>query len=151
MNENPHFEKVQSWDDARALIRFAPWIPEGPHVSTSVALSVHVKDHRGHDLAPGDRSLEAHFDEFVLDQKRHASASRAKSFALETLFGPNPRCVSVRGHEGRSYALGPPPPPHDIDGRSPAIVVWSEVEVVILLASTQLDEADLLAIAATGS
>ncbi|ANG63223.1 hypothetical protein A8C75_12560 [Marinobacterium aestuarii] len=69
--------------------------------------------------------------------------------ALSTPYGLAPVTVRVAGQEARSYALGPVPDPDDIDGRSPAVVVWHESDRVYLVASGQLEAETLLRIAAS--
>lgn len=118
-------------------------------------LAVFVMDHRKRRFPIGARSLEAHCDAFVIDQKCLASAADAKLQALSTPYGAFAKTVREAGLEGRGYALGGAPGPNDIDGRRPAIIVWSDSVVwsdsamLYLLASGQLDEDILLRIASS--
>ena len=82
-------------------------------------------------------------------KKRAASATEAKRLALSTPYGSAAETVWVAGFEGRGYALGPEPDPDDIDGRSPAVIVWSDGVMFCLVASDRLDETVLLRIASS--
>jgi hypothetical protein len=106
-------------------------------------------DHRKRRLPVGRRSLEAHYGGFCIDQKRATSAEEANRQALSTPYGPDARTVRVAGRAGRSYALGPECDPHDTDGRSPAVVVWHDGDLFYLVASSRLDEKQLLRIASS--
>lgn len=77
--------------------------------------------------------------------KKGGEARRA---ALSAAYGSDARTAWVGGHEGRTYELGPEPPPGDIDGRSPAVVTWAEGDLFFLIASDRLPAARLLDIAA---
>ena len=72
-----------------------------------------------------DRTLEAQYGAFVLSQT-HRGAVEAKRLALKVSYGADPRAALIAGHEARVYELGPEPPPDDVEGRSPAVVAWSD-------------------------
>lgn len=144
---NPHFEPVDSWTDARDRIDFEPRVPSFTADCRRRSLSIHVVDHRRRRLPQRERSLEAHYDRFVIDQKRASSPLAATRLATETSYGPDPQRITVGRCEGRSYRIGPEVDPDDVDGRSPAVVVWSDGDLVCLVASTELDADALLRIA----
>lgn len=147
MPRNQHFDTVADWAKAGDLVDFEPRRPAFTAGFAIQSLAVHVMDHRKRRLPVSARSLEAHYGGFVIDQKRASSAAEANRLALSTPYGPTPVTVRVAGQEARSYALGPVPDPGDFDGRSPAVVVWHDGELVYLVASDQLDEETLLRIA----
>jgi hypothetical protein len=149
MARNDHFKSVFDWAAAAELLDFEPRRPAYTAGFSLVALSVHVTDHRKHQLPLGARSLEAHYGGFVIDQKRAASEMDAQRRALSTSYGQAATRVRVAGHEGRSYALGPVPDPDDGDGRSPAVVVWHDGQMIYLVASGALDEAILHRVASS--
>ena len=149
MGHNDHFETAADWSAAARLVDFEPRQPSYTAGFELVSLAVFVMDHRKRRLPIGARSLEAHYGAFVIDQKRLASAADAKRQALSTPYGAFDKTVRVAGLEGRGYALGREPDPNDIDGRSPAIIVWSDSAMLYLLASDQLDEVILLRIASS--
>jgi hypothetical protein len=92
-------------------------------------------------------TLEVHFDGFVLSQARRDPEEAGRMAADR--FGPDPGRVSVGGHGGFMYELGPEPSPEDIDPRSPAIVTWADGALFVLLASESLGAHDLLDVAAS--
>ncbi|MCP8689864.1 hypothetical protein [Marinobacterium sedimentorum] len=147
MVHNPHFETAADWAQAAALVDFEPRRPAFTAGFALQSLAVHVMDHRKRRLPVSARSLEAHYGGFVIDQKRASCAAQARHLALSRPHGRAPATVQVAGQEGRSYALGPVPESGDIDGRSPAVVVWHEGDRVYLVASDQLEVATLLRIA----
>jgi len=106
------------------------------------SLAVWVKDHKLREVNQARRSLEAHYGGFVLAQSQPGQ-DEAALLALETSYGSSFVAVTVAGREGKSYPLGPPPEPHDIDGRAPAVVVWADGARFYLVASGEL-EADVL-------
>lgn len=149
MARNDHFKSAVDWAAAAELVDFAPRRPAYTAGFSLVTLSVHVMDHRKHQLPLSARSLEAHYGGFVIDQKRAASETEAQRRALSTSYGPAATRVRVASHEGRSYELGPVPEPDDVDGRRPAVVVWHDGQMIYLVASGELDEAILLRIASS--
>jgi len=94
----------------------------------------------------GERSLEAHYDTFVLVQA-HKGAGEARKAAVETSYGRDPTEAAILGHEARIYQLGPEPEPGDPDGRMPAIVVWHDDGMFYLIASHELVPDELVEIA----
>ena len=142
-----HFETVANLEAAAQLVAFQPRLPAFTAGFELESLAVHVADHRKRPLAVQERSLEAHYGGFVIDQKRASSADDAKRRALSTSYGSNAQLTSVAGREARSYALGPEPDPDDIDGRRPSVVVWCDANMFFLLASSQLEHGTLLQIA----
>jgi hypothetical protein len=86
---------------------------------------------------------------FVIDQKRASSEAEAKRRELFTKYGQAHVTVRVAGHEAHCFALGPEPAVDDIDGRSPAVVVWHDGNMIYLVASDQLDNGILHRIAAS--
>jgi hypothetical protein len=149
MKHNDHFDKAVDWAEAARLVDFEPRRPAFTAGFDLVSLAVHVMDHRKRRLPIGARSLEAHYGAFVIDQKRAASATDAKRRALSTRYGAVAETVHVAGFERRGYALGPEPDPDDIDGMSPAVIVWSDGAMLYLVARDQLDEVILLRIASS--
>lgn len=149
MARNDHFETAADWVAAAELVDFEPRRPAFTAGFKLESLAVHVMDHRKRRLPFGARSLEAHYGGFVIDQKRAPSVDEAQRMALSTPYGPAATTVGIAGFEGRSYPLGPEPDPDDIDGRSPAVVVWSDGAMFYLVASDTLDEPTLLRIASS--
>ena len=148
MAHNPHFKSASDWKQAATLISFEPRRPKFTARFSLSSLSVYVMDHRKRQISKNRRSLEAHFNGgFVLDQKKASSANEAKRMALSTGYGPSAETIQIAGHEGRSYELGPEPPPDDPDGRMPAVVAWHEEDLFFLIASTQLKAEVLLRVA----
>jgi hypothetical protein len=149
MTRNNYFESVTNWPAAAALVDFKPRRPKYTAGSELKSLAVHVMDHRKRQLSVNERSLEAHYTHFVIDQKRVSSEEEAKRQALTTLYGQAPARICVAGHEARSYALGPERDADDLDARSPAIIVWQDRDMIYLVASTQLDVEALYRIASS--
>jgi hypothetical protein len=130
----PAFVVVDSWDAAAALLPFAPRIPRDAGGRALQGIRVVVRDHRGRDLAPARRSLEAHFSGVVLSQSQHVPDD-TKRRALDVAYGQNGYAISIAGREGRAYPRGPDPLAGDLDGPSPAVVVWADADMLFLLAS----------------
>jgi hypothetical protein len=149
MARNEHFATAADWAAAKRLVDFEPRRPAFTAGFELESLAVHVIDHRKRRLPTGARSLEVHYGGFVIDQKRAASTNDAKRLALSTRYGSAAGTVLVSGLEGRSYPLGPEPDPDDVDGRIPAVVVWSDGAMFYLVASDTLDEPTLLRIASS--
>ncbi len=149
MGHYDHFKKVVDWSAAARLVDFEPRQPAFTAGFDIVSLAVFVMDHRKRRLSIGARSLEARYGAFVIDQKRLASATDARRQALSTPYGAVAKTVRGAGFEGRGYALGPVPDLDDIDGRSPAIIVWSDGAMLYLVASDQIDEVILLRVASS--
>jgi len=148
MTRNIHFETADSWDAVRNKLTFEPLEPshtEGFHLQS---LQIHVRDHKQRELTVGDRTLEAHYGGFVLSQARR-TADEARRLALTVSYGQAPRTVQIAGRDARVYELGPEPPPDDIDGRSPSVVVWHDGEMFYLMASGEMPSEALVRIAAS--
>lgn len=71
----------------------------------------------------------------------------ARRLTIDTAYGAEPKETHISGREGRLYELGSEPPVDDIDGRSPAVVVWHDQGRFYLLASDRLTALDLVRIA----
>lgn len=128
------------------MLAFEPLTPKRPAGHRLRSLSIHVRDHKRRELPIADRSLEAHFDGFVLSQS-HKGAAEAEHQALLVSYGRDPREALICGHPGRVYELGPEPLPDDPDGRMPAVVVWHDRGMFYLLASERLSSAALIEVA----
>ena len=148
MNDNPHFATIETWADAEPLIGFTPLVPRHLAGFELQSLRVHVMDHRRRQLPIEERTLEAHYGGFVVSQAKRGTAE-ARRLAFEVSYGAEARQTSVAGHEARAYALGPEPELDDPDGRMPAVVVWPDGGLFLLIASGELDAADLIPIAAS--
>lgn len=146
MTYNPHFAAVSSWKTARELLAFTPREPKDTAGRALQSLSVHVRDHKRRELAVADRTLEAHYGDFVLSQAWRG-ADEARRLALDMSYGPAAREARVAGHAARIYELGPVPPPDDIDGRMPAVVAWHDGELFYLIASDRMAADELARIA----
>ena len=144
--DNPHFASVASWAAAEEMLTFRPLQPGEPAGFRLQSLSIFVRDHKQRELPIGERSLEAHYGGFVLTQARKGE-SEARRWALRVSYGAAAFPVSLAGHEGRAYRLGPEVPPDDIDGRSPAVVVWHDGDMFFLIASGELAVEELIDIA----
>jgi hypothetical protein len=109
---------------------------------------VHVRDHRERELPRERRTLEAHYDGFVVSQARAGTAG-ARRLALDVSYGQGPRPVRIGAHDGRAYDMGPEPAPDDPDGRSPAVVTWCDGEMFYMAASSELPVEVLVRIASS--
>lgn len=145
---NPHFVAVEDWDGVEPLVDFAPLVPGYTAGRERQTLAVFVVDHEQREVARSRRSVEAHYGDFVFAQSMPGVAEARRS-ALSAAYGPDVETVTVSGHEGRGYRLGPPVDEGDPDGRSPAVVVWADGPLFYLLASTELDLDELLRIASS--
>jgi uncharacterized protein len=143
---NPHFATAASWKAAQALLTFVPRLPAGAAVEPPPSLRVYVRDHKLRAVPVGERTLEAHYARFVFTQSRR-TPEEAQRLALEASYGRAPQDASILGRPARVYELGPEPPPGDVDGRSPAVVVWHDAAMFYLLASEELRADALVAIA----
>lgn len=143
---NPYFEAAASWDEARQRLSFEPIEPKDTAGFELEALRIQVADIDHGELAPDNRSLEAFYGGFVLTQAEKGVVE-ARRWALEVSYGPDPDPVTVAGHPGMGYDLGPEPPPDDIDPRMPAVVTWHDDDRFFLLASATLETERLLDIA----
>jgi hypothetical protein len=146
MTTNPHFETAASWKAARAMLTFRPLEPGYTADLPLQAIRIHVRDHKQRELPVGERTLEAHYGGFVLSEARRGIAE-ARRLALDVRYGRDPRDAEIAGRAARVYDLGPEPPPDDIDGRMPAVVVWHDAELLCLVASGTMSSDTLVRIA----
>ncbi len=148
MTENPHFLKVPDWQAAADQLDFPPLEPTYTGSAVLQSLQIFIRDHKLRELPVEERSLEAHYGDFVFSQTLRKEAE-ARRLALTERYGPDAKTISVAGRSGRSYEIGPEVPPDDPDGRSPAVVVWHDGPRFYLVASTILGADELAAIAAS--
>ena len=134
MTGNSHFDTAQSWHAAWQMLAFRPLKPAYTAGYRLQRLRIHVRDHERRVLAVADRTLEAHYGEFVLSQARKP-VDEAQRLALKVSYGRDPRDARIAGRAARIYELGPEVEPDDIDGRAPAVVTWADGELFFLLAS----------------
>jgi hypothetical protein len=146
MPRNDHFHTVTTWAEARAFVAFEPKRPHDTGGRALRSLQVHIRDHKQRDLAPDQRTLEAHYDGFVLSQAQ-PGLEEARKRAIATSYGQAMREGNIAGHDARIYELGPEPPADDVDGRSPAVVAWYDGPIFFLIASSELSAVDLERIA----
>jgi hypothetical protein len=146
MPRNEHFHTVATWAKARTLLEFEPRQPRDTAGRTLESLHVHIRDHKRRELAPKDRTLEAHYGTFVVSQSQPGPEA-ARKRAIETSYGRTKREGKIAGHDARIYELGPEAPADDIDGRSPAVVTWHDGPTFFLIASGELAAAELERIA----
>jgi hypothetical protein len=146
MASNPHFETAPSWKAARGMLIFVPVEPGHTAGFALQAIRIHVRDHKRRELPVGNRTLEAHYGGFVLSEARKG-VEEARRLALSVSYGRAGQPALIAGRAARVYELGPVPPPDDIDGRSPAVVVWHDAELFFLVASDTMMSEDLVAIA----
>jgi len=62
-------------------------------------------------------------------------------------YGRAGQAAEIAGRAAKIYELGPEPEPDDIDGRSPAVVVWADGELFCLVASSTMLVQELVKIA----
>jgi hypothetical protein len=144
--EDPHFLTVSSWEEARAELAFTPLTPSYTADHVLASLSIFVRDHTHRDLSIEERSLEAHYGAFSLSQSR-PGREEARRMVVEVPYGRWAMEAVVADHEARFYDLGPEVPPDDLDGRSPAVVVWHDDARFYLVASYTLELSVLARIA----
>jgi hypothetical protein len=82
----------------------------------------------------------------VVSQSQRAP-DEARRLALEVSYGRNPIVARIFVHDARVYELGPDPGREDIDGRSPAVVTWYDNNMFFLVASSNMEVAELQRIA----
>jgi hypothetical protein len=143
---NPHFETAASWKIARNMLIFQPREPAHTAGLRLQSIRIHVRDHKMRQISIGDRTLEAHYGGFVLSQA-HKGIDEARRLALDISYGRDGQDATVAGRTARVYELGPEPSEDDIDGRSPAVVVWHDGELYFLIASDSMGIDDLMKIA----
>ncbi len=146
MTGNPHFETAATWKAARAMLAFQPLVPKHTAGFPLQSIRIHVRDHKLRELSVGDRTLEAHYGGFSLSQARRGE-NEARRLALDVSYGRTGRDAQIAGCAGRVYELGPEPEPDDIDGRSPAVVVWHDAAMFYLVASGEMSSDALVRIA----
>lgn len=145
-SDNPHFEFPADWAQAGELVDFEPVQPVHTAGFELVSLAVFIRDHRQRELPRGERSLEAHYGDFVLTQAC-PGRDKARRLALQTPYGVAPRSGSIAGREARIYELGAAVAADDIDARSPAVVAWCDGDRFYLIASSAMSADGLLTIA----
>ncbi len=104
---------------------------------------IHVCDHKLRELPIGDRTLGAHFGDFVISQAKKGEAE-ARRLALDIRYGSECTEALIAGCPARVYELGPEPEPDDIDGRSPSVVTWHDAGMIYLIASDRMFVAELV-------
>lgn len=140
------FETAPTWKSARELVTFEPRIPAATAGQKLQSLRIHVRDHKLRELEPKERTLEAHYNTFVVSQAQPGK-DEARRLALDVKYGRGALEGQVAGRKARIYELGPEPATDDVDGRSPAVVTWHDEEMFYLVASTAMPAADLERIA----
>lgn len=143
--DNPHFESPASWKEAAALVPFDPIARDEVTGRRLLSLAVFVRDHNHREVAPGERALEAHYEDFVFSQSRPGTAE-ARRRAYDISYGQTPRDVEMGAHRVRAYDLGPEPAPDDPDPRMPAVLAWADEDRFHLLASATLEVEELIEI-----
>jgi hypothetical protein len=141
-----HFATVRSWEAARPMLLFQPRGPRYTAGAGLQALRIHVRDHKSRDVPIGDRTLEAHYGQFVLSQALKG-VDEARRLALVVSYGRAPREARIAGRPARVYERGPEPDADDPDGRLPAVVTWHDREMFYLIASDGLQPDVLVTIA----
>jgi uncharacterized protein len=143
---NPHFETASNWKAAREMLTFRPIQPRYTAGRALQFIRIHVRDHKGRELPIADRTLEAYYEVFTVSQARRGEVE-ARRLALSVPYGQHGQNTEIAGCSGRVYELGPEPEPTDIDGRMPAVVVWHDGEIFHLIASGEMESAELVRIA----
>lgn len=128
------------------MLSFSPKVLRGTSGRPLKALRVHVRDHKQRELPVGERTLEAYYAGFTFSQMCRPLLE-ARRLATEVSYGVEPREVLIGRHKGRMYELGPEVLPDDIDGRSPAVIVWNDGPLFCVIASEEMTLAQLLPVA----
>jgi hypothetical protein len=128
------------------MLKFRPLEPRHTAGLRLQSIEIHVCDHKQRKLSVGDRTLEAHYGSFVLSQA-WKGADEARRLALVVSYGRAGRDARIAGRAARVYELGPEPGPDDIDGRSPSVVAWHDVDMFLMIASGELSLDELVKIA----
>ena len=136
--DNPHFERIEDWEEAESRLGFAPLRP----VAEPISLNVHVMDHKQRRVEP---TLEASFDGYVLSQALRDPAEAGR--LARRRYGSDPFEIVIAGHDGLAYELGPQPVPGDMDPRPPAVVTWADDGLFVLVASDSMTVMELIEIA----
>lgn len=137
MTDNPHFEAARSLKAARGTLGFSPREPSYTAGFDLKSLWIHVRDHKLRALPQEKRTLESHYGGFVLSQSQ-PGAEEARRLALVVSYGRVAREARIAACDARVYELGPEPADYDIDGRSPAVVAWHDVDRFYMIASDTL-------------
>lgn len=128
------------------MLTFRPVEPRQTEGFSLQSITIYVRDHKHRKFPVGERSLELHYESFVLSQACRGE-DEAKRLALDMLYGRAPRETQIAGREARVYELGPEPELGVIDPRSPAVVVSYDAEMFLLIASGELPSDALVRIA----
>ena len=128
------------------MLTFQPLEPEYTAGLPLQSIRIRVRDHKLRAVPVADRTFEAYYGGFVLSEARRG-VDEARRLALAVSYGTAGRDAQIAGRAARVYELGPEPAPDDIDGRSPAVVVWHDVELLYLVASSTMSSDELVAIA----
>ena len=134
--DKPHFQAVESVQSAAEFLTFQPTAPLELAGMHRQAMYVYVLDYKKRPVPVGDRSFETYSEGFVLSQSQ-SSSDEARRRTQDTSYGRDPRDGDVAGHPARFYELGPEVPEDDVDGRSPAVIVWHDGQRFFLVASTE--------------
>lgn len=145
--ENPHFLSVETLKEAAKNVAFTPLEPSNTAGCALEGMNIFVKDHKMREVPLENRTLEMHYGQFVISQKKCENGDAAKKMALETKYGQSPSEGKINGFDARMYELGPETAEDDMDGRRPAAVAWHNEEMFFLIASTQMNVSKLIKIA----
>jgi hypothetical protein len=119
----------------------------GVHCRTTPSLDTDPRArHKLREILINERTLEAHYGGFVLSQARKGT-DEARRLALDVRYGSAGQEGQIVGHAARIYELGPEPAPDDIDGRTPAVVIWHDADLFFLVASDTMSSHELVRIA----
>lgn len=146
VNDNPHFDSARSRKHAESMLTFSPLVPKRTEGYTLQSLAIYVHDYKHRELPVEERSLEAHYGSFVLTQSCPGK-EEGRRLAEDVLYDQALREIQIAGCEARVYELGAEPEPDDINPRSPAVVVWHDGGLFLLVASDQLPSEALVEIA----
>jgi len=128
------------------MLAFRPVKPAYTAGCRLQALRIHTRDHKLQVVSVADRTLEAHYGDFVLSQTRKG-LDEARRLAFKVSYGRDPRDAQIAGRTARIYELGPEPEPDDVDGRAPAVVTWPDGELFCFLASSTVGTDVLIKVA----
>jgi hypothetical protein len=128
------------------MLTFRPMVPKQTKSFTLQSIAIYVRDYKHRELPVGERSVEAHYGGFVLSQAQPGQ-EEARRLVVDVLYGQVLQEAQIARCEAWVYELGPQPEPHDIDPRSPSVVVWHDEDLFLLVASDQLPSEELVRIA----
>jgi hypothetical protein len=128
------------------MLTFQPREPKYTAGRRLHSIRIHVRDHKLRELSANDRTLEAHYGGFVLNQARKGN-DEARRLALDVRYGSAGHEGQIAGHAARIYELGPEPAPDNIDGRCPAVLAWHDADLFFLVASDTMSADELIRIA----